>query len=391
VKWEINVCFYIELKKLSGHPFHLSHSKFIDLNLVAFPTHLLTSDQIDNIVHVVNATSNNRSACNYIHGKFGKFISLMKAAYLCRRGNGDLNSPRDDIDQMMDNMAKSDEIFFVSLSDEPIKDFFDVNSTVCDVTTITMSTTKSFTGHVHYEPISESSAISSLATQINEERSERNLQKKEALFIALAWIVKPAFRLFKLCPEVVWLNVTSHSNNKGCHLLTFSSRLSIGKQIVWMWIFIPNQQRFSFRWVFKEALPKLVPEWLMERVLFFMKDGDPQQCNEILLAMKRVFVNASEGTCGFHVLHMGWRSNVPSCVNVLSAPKLRMWSFIIQQVHKWLYSWMTPGNVEDEEEYEISKYLLEKFICLQTVLEVVGEHWFLVYKVIKFLRGHVYT
>jgi len=47
--------------------------------------------------------------------------------------------------------------------------------------------------------------------------------------------------------------------------------------------------------------------------------------------------------------------------------------------------------VEDKEEYEISKYLLEKFICLRTVLDVVGEHRFLVYKVIKFLRGHVYT
>jgi hypothetical protein len=52
---------------------------------------------------------------------------------------------------------------------------------------------------------------------------------------------------------------------------------------------------------------------------------------------------------------------------------------------------MTPGNVEDEEEYELSKYLLEKFICSQTVLDVVGEHWFLVYKVIKFLWSHVYT
>jgi hypothetical protein len=29
--------------------------------------------------------------------------------------------------------------------------------------------------------------------------------------------------------------------------------------------------------VFKEALPKLVTKWLMECVLFFMKDGDPQQ------------------------------------------------------------------------------------------------------------------
>jgi hypothetical protein len=82
-------------------------------------------------------------------------------------------------------------------------------------------------------------------------------------------------------------------------------RLSIGKQIRWRWIFIPNQQRFHFRWVFKEALPKLVPRWLRESVLFFMKDADPQQRNKILSAMNSVFVNASEGTCGFHVVHMG--------------------------------------------------------------------------------------
>ncbi len=207
---------------------------------MALPTRLLTSDEIDNIVHVVKATSNNGSGRNFIHGKFGKFISLMKVAYLCRRENGDLQSARDDIAQMMDNMAKSDEISFVSLSDVPIKDYFDEISTDYNVDTLTMSTTKSFTGHVHYQPINESSAISTLSTQINEERTERNLQKEEALFIAVAWIVKPAFRLLKSCPEVVWIDVTSHSNNKGFHLLTLSSRLSIGKQIVWMWIFIPK-------------------------------------------------------------------------------------------------------------------------------------------------------
>jgi hypothetical protein len=157
-----------------------------------------------------------------------------------------------------------------------------------------------------------------------------------------------------------------------------------------MWIFIPNQQRISFRWVFKEALPKLVTKWLRGCVIFFIKDGDPKQHNEILLAMKSVFVNASEETCGFHVVHMGWRTNIPTCVNLISPQKLRMWSSIVQQVHKWLYPWITPGNVEDKEECELSKYLLEKFICLQIVLDVVGEHPFLVYKVIKFLRSHVY-
>jgi hypothetical protein len=70
----------------------------------------------------------------------------MKMTYLCRRENGDLNSPRGDIDQMMDNMVISDEISFVSLSGVPIKDYFDVNNTDCNVDTMTISTTKSFTG-----------------------------------------------------------------------------------------------------------------------------------------------------------------------------------------------------------------------------------------------------
>jgi hypothetical protein len=131
--------------------------------------------------------------CTQLYSRqIGKFISLIKAAYLCRRENGDLNSPRDDIDQMMDNMAKSDKVSFVSLSDVSIKDYFDVNNPDCNVDTMNISTTNSFTGHEHYEPINESSDISSLSAQIYEERSERCLQKEEALFIAVAWIVKPA-------------------------------------------------------------------------------------------------------------------------------------------------------------------------------------------------------
>ncbi len=80
MKWDINVSFYIELKQQSGHAFHVSNRKIIDSSLVALPTRLLTSDEIDNIVHVVMATSNNGSGRNFIHGKFGKIISQMKVA-----------------------------------------------------------------------------------------------------------------------------------------------------------------------------------------------------------------------------------------------------------------------------------------------------------------------
>ena len=123
----------------------------------------------------------------------------------------------------------------------------------------------------------------------------------ETLFIAIAWTILPALRFFKLCPEVVWCDVTSHTNNKGFHLLSFSCRTSIDKQVIFLWIWIPNQQRFSFRWVFQHAIPNLIPSWLRNRVRFIMKDGDPQQRNEIIYAMIDIFKNAIEGGCGYHI------------------------------------------------------------------------------------------
>jgi len=125
--------------------------------------------------------------------------------------------------------AESKEIPFVSLSDVPVKEFFESqesNTLKCNTNqdTVTISTMKSFSGDSHYREMNENPNTECLLDQIIEERQERNLNNEDALFIAVAWIVTPALRLFKLCPEVVWVDVTSHSNYKGFHLLTFSSR-----------------------------------------------------------------------------------------------------------------------------------------------------------------------
>ena len=295
VKWDTSFGFFVELKKKAGFAIHSSHPKLLDTTYIPLSTRLLTSHQIEDALHVVNSTSNNGAARNYLHGRFGKFVNLIKVAYLCRKANGKLNSTKDDIDFMMENFVNSDEISFISLSDVSAKDFFDTNAdpkslTEDDNDTVTISTYKVSPGDVRYTEIKNHSSLEGLSKQISEERVERKLLKNDALFIAVAWISKPAFRLFKLCPEVVWVDATSHSNNKGFHLLTFSSRTSIGKQVVFMWVFIPNQQRFSFRWVFQEAIPTLLPKWLRDRVVFIMKDADPHQRNEILASFKTQFL-----------------------------------------------------------------------------------------------------
>ena len=125
VKWDINVCFYIDLRQQNGCSYHSSHPKLLNSTSIPLPTRLLTSDQMEEALHVVNATSNNGCARNYLHGKFGKFVNIIKIAYLCRRENGTINSTKDDIDVVMENLAESDEVSFVSLSYVPVKEFFE--------------------------------------------------------------------------------------------------------------------------------------------------------------------------------------------------------------------------------------------------------------------------
>ena len=161
---------------------------------------------------------------------------------------------------------------------------------------MTISTTKDCeSGTILNEDILDIPSLAPIHEITQKSWKDRTISKSQYLFISIAWIFLPAFRFFKLCPEVVWCDVTSHSNNKGFSLLTFSCRTSINKQVVFMWVWIPNEQRISFRWVFQHAVPKLIPKWLRNRVRFIMKDGDPQQRNEIIQSLLSIFVNAIEG------------------------------------------------------------------------------------------------
>jgi hypothetical protein len=163
------LCFYIELQQRSGHPYHSSHLKLLSDTSIPLPTRLLTSDQVEETLDVINATSNNGAARNYLHGKFGKFVNLIKIAYLQRRETGVLDSTKDDIDHMLENFESSNEISFVSLSDVPMKDYFDSSNdirSINDMETITVTTTKGFSGGIHYQEMTDNPETVCLSHQI---------------------------------------------------------------------------------------------------------------------------------------------------------------------------------------------------------------------------------
>ncbi len=200
MKWDLG-CFYIDLQQKAGHPYHTSHPTVLNPTLKPLPTRLLTSDQIKEILHVVKSTSNNGSAQNYLHGKFGKFVNIIKIAYWHWREQGHLLTTNDDIHHMMENFELYNKISFISLFDVPVKEFFDLtensspksltnqdnaNKTLTTNDTVTVSTVKDFSGKIEYREMNEQSGIVCLANQIQDERRKRNLTKDNDLFIAIA-------------------------------------------------------------------------------------------------------------------------------------------------------------------------------------------------------------
>jgi hypothetical protein len=75
----------------------------------------------------------------------------------------------------------------------------------------------------------------------------------------------------------------------------------------------------------------------------------------------------------------------------INACNLQKWTRVVRKIQKWIYSWMTPGYVEDEDEYYISKQLLEKFVCSIPVSGIIDGNTVIVCSVLKFLKCHVYT
>ncbi len=303
IKWD-EYGFYVNLKNRSGNPIHEHHPKEFDPSVIPISTRLLTDEQKQDTVHVMNSSSSKAAGRNYFFSKFGILLDSLKAAYLKNKSQMK-QSVSDDIENLVSDFQESGKVAFTTISDVHRSEFKNLgdNDKLNKPTeaTMTVSTTKTEDGTITTTSVQDNPEIAPIENIAKQTRKERRLADNQFLFIAIAWIFLPAFRFFKLCPEVVWCDVTSHSNNKGFNLLTFSCRTSVNKQVIFFWIWIPNEQRFSFRWVFHHAAVKLIPAWLRARVRLIMKDGDPQQRNEILRALISVFPNAIEGGCGWHI------------------------------------------------------------------------------------------
>ena len=95
----------------------------------------------------------------------------------------------------------------------------DVEKSGTSPDTVTVCTNKLPLGVVTNNDARAIPSLSEMEPIAKQESKERAMTPDEILFIAIAWVVISAFRFFMFCPEVIWCDVTSHSNNKDFHLL----------------------------------------------------------------------------------------------------------------------------------------------------------------------------
>ena len=90
------------------------------------------------------------------------------------------------------------------------------------------------------------------------------------------------------------------------------------------------------------------------------------------------------------LVRQGWIVHVPGERSISNRNRLK-WKSIIFKIQSWIYSWMRPGYVEDEDEYKISKFFLLQFVCSAAVLRVADGNIYIIKCILKFLQGHVFV
>ena len=78
-------------------------------------------------------------------------------------------------------------------------------------------------------------------------------------------------------------------------------------------------------------------------------------------------------------------------VSTLSEKYQANWVLVTRKIHQWIYSWMKPGYVRDEDEYKISKFILLQFVCSAQVLAAAEGHVFMIIRMIRWLHFHMFT
>jgi hypothetical protein len=301
VKWDAQG-FYIPVARCNGCPNHRNHISE-GLNKCTIPLKLVPQEEKDNLRDMFDASFGEAVGRNYVFSKLGRFITKSQIAYLNSPENPDLvdGLRNSDVDNMIAFFEQAKDVSYHVLWDVPIPASPTCPSTHAIVSSLHNAGIDEFQEINH----SDDADFEPAREMANMTRCNPLVSPDARVMIACAFETKQATHNFKLFPEVIHADVTSDTNNTGNHMLTFSCNTSEGKQVIFLKVWLPNQKKLSFRWVFKFVLTSMIPPECFKRTRLVMVDGDQQQRDQLVLSMLDFMPNAIDGTCAWHLINQG--------------------------------------------------------------------------------------
>jgi len=367
LKWTSKY-YFIELKNKSGCPTHSHHPQIIDRKLPK-PPRLMPENIQKDVAHVHKMSSGGSLSKAYIYSRLGELYDRRSLKLLLEQVEK-TQTNANPFEEMIKELNLNPHVIYHALWDHGAEDAsLHFRDTKDQPTNRLVGITKLKRTQIHREhyvqDFTHEESMQGMVDYVSNERSARCLTPNQNVFIALAWTSTHESHYFKLFPEVAWCDVTSHSNNSKFCLLIFSCRTSTRKVLNFLRMWIPNERRFSFRWVFHCAIKALGLDVWFKYTRLFMKDGDPQQSNEIRRQMVSsvggYLSNAFDGTCVYHLIEDGWKRKCPLKSSVPFNCQ-DDWEKATKKIKTWLYSFMRPGYCECEEEFQLSVTLLFEFL-----------------------------
>ncbi len=178
---------------------------------------------------------------------------------------------------------------------------------------------------------------------------------KSRMLVGAAWMRDDDYCKFLRFPEVLFMDSTHKSNNESRPLLLICGRDSDGTSFVIIRVFMPNETQAFYRWVFLEALPKMLGVNNLQKVVLTLTDGDSQEFNALDEAIFRYFPNALRGRCGHHLIEKSYEKHGPSKKQLADET---VGSAIVGEIKRWVRSWANGSSCGTKMQYELSKGLL---------------------------------
>ena len=382
VKWDFHGFYITKESIIYGCPNHENHLQG-DLSTLSLPMNLIPEQEKEILQSMADACIGAGIGRNYIFSKLGKFITKAQISHFTSEPSRPLvdGLKKSDTDSLLDFFEATEDISYQTLWDVPLP-----NGKTALISCLNIDRAQGFAEIDHTDD--PDFIVPRESAQIA--RNNTLVDRGARIFIAVAFANKYDIRTFLLFPEVIHGDCTCDTNNTNNHLLTFSCRTSSGKQVVFLKVWLPNQKRFSFRWVFKFVLTSLFDPRAFLRTRLVMVDGDPQQKSELSKALLDYMPNAIDGGCGWHIVEQGWKRHGPAMTAVtVAGGKRDKFNLFKKRVKDWCYSWMTAGGVESEDEYTVSKQLLFAYLASPEVLDACDGHQHLPDQVSEFIRNYV--